>query len=273
MTIWLYARVSQDETSIHCCGKPHRLAFGKTTTCDRCGREIANNEVPDRVKSQFADMRRLVEYRQIQGDIVELWEVTSAASAPLRKREHGRMLLTHTKRGDHVVAVHLFRLFRGMKDTVISMEELAKRGVNVHCVQHDIDTTSAMGRAFVQFLGIMGELETAMQSERRRERARQLKAEGRAAGETPFGTRPDKRRDETGRIIPVLVPNEKEAKLLHQLRMWHNDRKSAPWMHAMLAKLDWKSRRGGHYSLTQVRRLLKMALETRQPGLIATVAK
>lgn len=58
------------------------------------------------------------------------------------------------------------RFSRNLKDLISILEDLKSKGVNFTSVTEQIDTTSAMGEAFFQIIGVFAQLERGMVKER-----------------------------------------------------------------------------------------------------------
>ncbi len=58
------------------------------------------------------------------------------------------------------------RFSRKLKDLISSLEDLKRQGVNFTSVTEQIDTTTAMGEAFFQIIGVFAQLERGMVKER-----------------------------------------------------------------------------------------------------------
>lgn len=58
------------------------------------------------------------------------------------------------------------RFSRNLKDLILILEDLKRRGVNFTSVTEQIDTTTAMGEAFFQIIGVFAQLERGMVKER-----------------------------------------------------------------------------------------------------------
>jgi DNA invertase Pin-like site-specific DNA recombinase len=84
--------------------------------------------------------------------------------------------------GDIVMVTRLDRLGRSLKDLLIITDKLKEKGASLKCLEQDVDTSSASGRAFFQMLGVFAEFETALRRERQMEGVLKAKAEGRYKG-------------------------------------------------------------------------------------------
>jgi DNA invertase Pin-like site-specific DNA recombinase len=89
------------------------------------------------------------------------------ASGGDRNREGLIKALDHVKsiKGSLVV-YQLWRLCRSTKDAIEIADELDAANCNLGSVSENVDTTSAVGRAFFQMMAVIGELERNMIRER-----------------------------------------------------------------------------------------------------------
>lgn len=115
-----------------------------------------------------------------------------SASKPLFERPGGaemRAYLVQTP-GTRVVALKLDRLFRSARDCLHTVEVLqGDLEADLATVRDRIDTTSAMGRFFLTLLAALAEMELGIIRERTQYAMDHLKAEGKRAGEIPYGYR------------------------------------------------------------------------------------
>lgn len=77
--------------------------------------------------------------------------------------------------GDHVVISKLDRGFRSFFDFCRTLEEWTKRGVFVHMLNLQVDTSSVMGRLVARIIAAVAEAERELISERTREHFRVMK--------------------------------------------------------------------------------------------------
>jgi site-specific DNA recombinase len=67
---------------------------------------------------------------------------------------------------DIILVYKIDRFSRKLKDLIMVLEELKEKNVNFTSVTEQIDTTSAMGEAFFQIIGVFAQLERGMVRER-----------------------------------------------------------------------------------------------------------
>lgn len=67
---------------------------------------------------------------------------------------------------DIILVYKIDRFSRNLKDLIMVLEELKTKKINFTSVTEQIDTTSAMGEAFFQIIGVFAQLERGMVKER-----------------------------------------------------------------------------------------------------------
>lgn len=70
------------------------------------------------------------------------------------------------KKFDIILVYKIDRFSRRLKDLIMILEELKEKNINFTSVTEQIDTTSAMGEAFFQIIGVFAQLERGMVKER-----------------------------------------------------------------------------------------------------------
>jgi DNA invertase Pin-like site-specific DNA recombinase len=122
-------------------------------------------------------------------DLARIYEdIDVSAYNGKRRRDFERMM----GRLDEVGAVvfwRLDRLSRSVVETSQIMERCKDAGVELVSTDHKIDTTSALGKAFVQIGSVFAELESGQLSERAKQMHAHLKEKGVHVGRVPFGWR------------------------------------------------------------------------------------
>jgi len=125
--------------------------------------------------------RRLIEdyYDRRLNDAGELKILVDrgvSGAMPLFRRPAGREL-AGMRAGDHLVVAKLDRAFRSLIDGATVIAQLTADGIGVHCLDVDVDTTTPMGRAMLHMVLAFAELERDRISERRRDAARERRAQ------------------------------------------------------------------------------------------------
>ncbi len=70
------------------------------------------------------------------------------------------------KKFDIILVYKIDRFSRKLKDLIMVLEDLKEKNINFTSVTEQIDTTSAMGEAFFQIIGVFAQLERGMVKER-----------------------------------------------------------------------------------------------------------
>lgn len=70
------------------------------------------------------------------------------------------------KKFDIILVYKIDRFSRKLKDLIMVLEDLKSKNINFTSVTEQIDTTSAMGEAFFQIIGVFAQLERGMVKER-----------------------------------------------------------------------------------------------------------
>jgi len=101
------------------------------------------------------------------------WEVfkvyrDAGYSAGTMKRPAMELLLrdAQEKKFNIILVYKIDRFSRNLKDLIMVLEDLKKQNINFTSVTEQIDTTSAMGEAFFQIIGVFAQLERGMVKER-----------------------------------------------------------------------------------------------------------
>ena len=119
------------------------------------------------------------------------------------------------KRFDIILVYKIDRFSRKLRDLIMVLEDLKEKKINFTSVTEQIDTTSAMGEAFFQIIGVFAQLERGMVKERVElafDRKIQL---GEVVHRAPFGYIFQNKK---------LTPDPENAEKLKEIfRMWAAD--------------------------------------------------
>lgn len=108
----------------------------------------------------------------------------------------------------------LDRLSRSLFDLLDLLRVIKNARVEVATVTESYDTTSALGRAFLQIAGVFSELERGMIAERTTAALHERRSRLEVYGRIPYGFRGvDKR----------LVPDEVELQIVRQIHTSHDE--------------------------------------------------
>jgi DNA invertase Pin-like site-specific DNA recombinase len=175
---------------------------------------------------------------------------------PLATRPGGAALLRSVARDEaqHVIAVRLDRLFRDAVDCLSTVKAWKKGGVSVHFVDLGgaaLDTSSAMGKFFLNVMAAVAEMERNLIAERVAAALRHKKARRQAYGPTPYGF--DREGDR-------LVPNATEQAVIRQMRRWRKAGHSLAWIAETLTRRGIPTKRRGRWNAYGVRYILQNPL-------------
>ncbi|GFO68587.1 resolvase [Geomonas limicola] len=106
-------------------------------------------------------------------------------------------LMGYVRSGDTVVVAELSRMSRSLLHFLSTVQELEKMGVQVESLRENIDPSTATGRAFMGFMGVIHQLELDLKAER----AAAGRASAKARGKTGGRPRTDQDKLEQARIL------------------------------------------------------------------------
>ena len=121
-----------------------------------------------------------------------------------------------------MVFAKLDRGFRAAMDAVMWLGTWQDRGVGVHMLDINLDTTTPVGMAIAQVIAVFAELERARISERTKEGLAVVRSRGFVLGsKTPWGfymeKDPTAPRAKSGIVRGVLYPSPAERKMLWRI--------------------------------------------------------
>ncbi|NLH38434.1 MAG: recombinase family protein, partial [Thermotogaceae bacterium] len=141
-----------------------------------------------------AQEEKIKAYCNLRGlEIVEICiDAGVSGSKRLESREAGSRLIKLVNEGkaNAVVALKLDRLFRNAVDALLTTEGWDKQGIALHLVDmggQTIDTTTAMGRFFLNMMAGFAELERNLISERTATALNYKKSNKQVYAPIPFG--------------------------------------------------------------------------------------
>lgn len=104
------------------------------------------------------------------------------ASGKDMERTQLKALLNVLVAGDRVVVADITRLGRNMKDIVMLMDDLDKKGITIVSLKEGVDTSNEMGRMLINLFGVFSQYERECIRERQRQGIELAKREGRMKG-------------------------------------------------------------------------------------------
>ena len=90
-----------------------------------------------------------------------------------------------SRKGDQLVVTKLDRFGRSLEHLMALSKQLQAKQVDLVVLDQGIDTSTAVGRMFVQILGAIAEFEHALMSERTRDGLDAARARGHTGGQKP----------------------------------------------------------------------------------------
>lgn len=135
--------------------------------------------------------RDILEFTKARGwDSVTVYEDAGKSGTTANRPQLKQMMRDVRERKlDAVICWKMDRLFRSLKDLVLTLEEFEDLGVKFISLKDAIDLTTSQGRLLMQLLGAFAEFESNLIRERVRAGLRNAKANGIILG------RPQKRDD------------------------------------------------------------------------------
>lgn len=116
------------------------------------------------------------------------------------------------KKFDILLVYKIDRFSRQLKDLISILEDLKRKGVNFTSVTEQIDTTTAMGEAFFQIIGVFAQLERGMVKERVEMAFDKKISDGEVLNRAPLGYTYKNRK---------LIINPQEAEIVKEIfQMW-----------------------------------------------------
>lgn len=175
-----------------------------------------------------AQEQRLVAYCTAKGlEIAHIIkEEGVSGSVPFAEREGGRMASRLLKRGTHLVAVKLDRLFRNTLDCLGQVDEWKRKGIHLHVLDISIDTSSAMGEMFLTICAAFANMERRIIGERTSTALQHKKHQRQVFSRTPYGY---------SREGNLLIPVEPEQEVLRRI---HSMRKNGSTLQSICDKLN-----------------------------------
>ncbi|MBT3404919.1 recombinase family protein [archaeon] len=121
----------------------------------------------------------------------EIYRVYKDAGFSAGKMERPAMELllrdANEKKFQIILVYKIDRFSRKLKDLIMVLEDLKQKNINFTSVTEQIDTTSAMGEAFFQIIGVFAQLERGMVKERVKLAFERKIKLGESLNRAPFG--------------------------------------------------------------------------------------
>ena len=198
-----YGRVSTDKQGLS--------REAQTETVQRAAAFYSGNSGPDAV-SAVSEM---------------FFDDDTSGSIPFAQRPAGRLLLDRVREvlnGSSVTLVTLVvtkvdRLGRDTVDVSQTVSLFESLGARIVFLDINVDTRTAMGRAFMQIAAVFAELERARIRERIQTALDLKRSQNLVIGTVPYGwdDRPTGAHNKAGKPIRELVPNSREQEVILEM--------------------------------------------------------
>jgi DNA invertase Pin-like site-specific DNA recombinase len=142
------------------------------------------------VENQRQDLMRVAEQRGWQ--VVEQYVDHGISGSKGRDERPAFKKLTKDAAGgklDMVAAWSIDRVGRSLQHLVEFMEELRQQGVGLYLHQHNVDSSTAAGKAMLSMCGVFAEFERSIIVERINAGLARARAQGKKLGRLPISTR------------------------------------------------------------------------------------
>lgn len=116
-------------------------------------------------------------------------KVFSERVSSLAKRDQLEAVLDYCREGDILIVTKLDRLARSIDDLVSITSRLKTKGVTLHILAMNLDTSTPTGKLMLNLLGSIAQFERELMLERQREGIAKAKAEGKYKGRVPTAQR------------------------------------------------------------------------------------
>ncbi|MFY9379474.1 MAG: recombinase family protein [Acutalibacteraceae bacterium] len=179
-----------------------------------------------------------------------------SGSKKLETREAGREMiyLLNEKKANMVVAYKLDRLFRDAEDALHVTKRWDEQGITLHLIDmggQAIDTSTAVGRFFLNMLAGFAELERNLIAERTKMALEFKKANKKVYSSLPFGF------DCVG---DDLVENAQEQEIIREIFQLHSEGFSLNKIAETLNKRNVQTKKGGKWYASTVKNILENSL-------------
>ena len=198
----------------------------------------------------------------IEPDEIMIYKDAGYSGKNTKRPDFQRMLSDiKNKKINHVVIYKLDRLGRSVIDFSDLWNTFEKYGVSLSCATQNIDTSdtsSPMGTMMIFMLMVFAEMERNLIRERVMDNYYERVKDGRwGGGPAPYGFSNAKARDASGRLIPILAPNENMENMKMIFEMYANTDISLGKLAEFLTKKGIKCMKCETWSSVSIAKLLR----------------
>lgn len=172
----------------------------------------------------------------------------------LFRRPQGQRLET-MQPGDHLIVTKVDRAFRSLIDGATMIDQFQRKGIGVHCLDINIDTTTPVGKAMLHLMMVFAELERSRISERRREASLYRRQQGECMHTPrvpPHGWRVTGKGSKRRYVIDKADRNRCD-----RLRNLHDQGNGLNKIEQIAESKGWKNRWGRPWRKTTIRRAIR----------------
>ena len=154
---------------------------------------VSTNRQDLSIETQTEQVKRAAEYHHGSSDLELFTEPDTSGSIEVAKREQGAALLARANEAIQsglavtIIVPKVDRLGRDVIDINQTVRRFEQLGVRILFLDINVDTRTAMGRAFMQIAAVFAELELACIRERIQSALDQKRSNGLLTGTVPFG--------------------------------------------------------------------------------------
>lgn len=151
------------------------------------------------LEQQVAACRRFCEYKEFEV-VAEFTEKVSG-SGKVPRPQYARMVKgLRDHEFDAVVVFRIDRLGRNSRELILLLDEMRAKGIRIFSINENLDDSTAVGRAMIDFICILANLEREQIREATQHRLDALKALGKHLGR-PTGAKDKNGRKKTGYLL------------------------------------------------------------------------
>lgn len=205
-----------------------------------------------------------------EGKAIDTWVEDPATSAKIRfdKRDGGGEIVRMAQAGDTIWIAKIDRAFRRLSDCALMLDAWERKGIALRIVDINgqFDITTPQGKAFVQILAIVAELERKLTAARTKEALAVRKANNQANGRyAGYGFKWRRVWDETrnhgqGGWVKHKISNIDERVIMAEILKWRIDGYDYESIYHHLRKSKIKTTEGKEWSLDRIKRAYKAEL-------------
>jgi len=145
------------------------------------------------IDAQISKLKKYCEYKK--WEVYKIYQDEGKSGKSIKGRLQFQNMLSESKEDKFsaILITKFDRAFRNVKESLVTFDELKKRGIDFISISEEIDTTTPMGKFFFVIISAFSELERNMTSGRNKDIMRYKFNKGLFPSKTPFGYLPIKK--------------------------------------------------------------------------------